>query len=187
MMRLALALLLAAALGCATPIASTLYQAPESGPVKKIALVPLADDETGVVTARLLQALNEETDLEVIGPGDALKAGDGRTPTAAELQRDFGVDALVTGTVRRFQERQGGSSGVERPAAVWFTLELRSVSGRLLWSGVYQEQQEALSDNLFMFNLAWQRGFRWVTAEELATYGARELSRAMASETGSWS
>jgi hypothetical protein len=186
-MRLALALLLAAALGCATPITSTLYEAPESGPVKKVALLPLANDETGVVTARLLQALNEETDFEVIGPEEALRAGAGRTPTAAELERDFAVDAVVAGDVRRFSEREGGPRGVERPAAVWFTLELRSTSGRLLWSGVYQETQEPLSDNVMRLGLAWQRGFKWVTAADLADYGARELARAMASEAGSWS
>jgi hypothetical protein len=186
-MRLALVLLAAAVLGCATPIASTLYEAPESGRVKKIALLPLTDDASGVVTARLLQALNEETDYEVIGPEEALISGGGRTPTVAELQRDFGVDAVVTGAVRRFQDRQGGPRGVERPAAVWFTLELRSVSGRLLWTGVYQEEQAALSDNLMTLGLAWQRGFKWVTAQELANYGARELARAMASETASWS
>jgi hypothetical protein len=187
MMRVALVLLAAAVLGCATPIASTLYEAPESGRVKKIALLPLANDETGVVTARLLQALNEETDYEVIGPNEALRSGGAGAPTVAELQRDFGIDAIVTGDVRRFQERKGGPNGVERPAAVWFTLELRSTSGRLLWSGVYQETQEALSDNLMMFGLAWQRGFKWVTAADLANYGARELARAMASETASWS
>lgn len=195
-MRGALVFLLAAALGCATPVASTLYEAPETGPIHKIAVLPLVDDPAGgadltdgaaVITAHLVQALSQETDLEVIGPEEALRSGDGRLPTAAELKRDFGVEGVVTGTVRRYSEREGGATGVTRPAAVWFLVELRSIQGKLLWSGEYQERQEALSDNLLTLGMAWQRGFRWVTAAELADYGARELARALASDTASWS
>ena len=196
-MRATRVLLLAALVGCATPVASTVFEAPESGPVHKIAVLPLVDDpaagadpsENGaaIITARMVSALSDETTLEVIPPDQALISGGGQTPTAADLKRDFGVEAVVTGTVRRYREREGGPSGVMRPASVWFTLEMRSTSGKLLWSGVYQEQQEALSDNLLTFNLAWQRGFRWVTAEDLAIYGTRALAEALASDVASWS
>jgi hypothetical protein len=196
-MRAALVALLAAALGCATPIASTLYEAPQTGPVKRIAVLPLVMDPAAgvaaeasgapIITARLVEALNEETSLEVIPPEDALRSGGGRRPNPGDLKRDFGVDAIVTGTVRRYSEREGSASGVTRPAAVWFELELRSVSGELLWSGVYEERQEALSDNFLTLGMAWKRGFRWVTAEDLAKYGARELARALAADTASWS
>jgi len=196
-MRLALALLLAAAVGCATPFTSTLYEAPETGPVHKIAVLPLVDDPAAggtateygaqIITARLVTALTEETTLEVIPPDQAMPAGGGGRPTPAELKRDFGVDAVVTGSVHRYREREGSASGVTRPASVWFTVELRSISGKLLWSGVYQEEQQPLSENLLTFDLAWQRGFRWVTAEDLAIYGTRKLAEAMANDTASWS
>jgi hypothetical protein len=50
-MRAALVPLLAAALGCATPIASTLYEAPESGTVRKVAVLPLVMDPAAGVAA----------------------------------------------------------------------------------------------------------------------------------------
>jgi hypothetical protein len=85
----------------------------------------------------------------------------------------FSPDALLLGRVRRFDERKGG----EQPAAVGFDLELRAPDGALLWSGSYDETQRSLSEDLGSFGRASERGFRWVSADALASYGARELVR----------
>jgi hypothetical protein len=62
----------------------------------------------------------------VIPPEEALRSGGSRSPDAADLRRDFGVDAVITGKVRRHSEREGGPAA-DAPAAVWFEIELRAV------------------------------------------------------------
>ena len=198
MTRVVRAVALGLMLGCAPPIWTEVGDPQPPPVVHRIALLPFtADPAPGgtieadaleVVSTRVLEALTRETDLEIIPPdktslvpgADAAKGGEA-------LRKTFGADAVLSGVVRRFVERSGGPSGSSRPSAVWFTLELRTPGGALLWSGTYNETQAALSENLGTLGRAWQRGFKWVTAAELADYGARELAQAMAQEVAPWS
>ena len=191
-------LLLGLALGCAAPVSSELREQKAPPILRKLVILPFASDPApggsveadaaAVVATRVLQAMTQETALEIIPPDEAARVrGVAGAPSGGDLRRQFGCDAVLTGTVRRYVERSGGPGGSSRPAAVWFSLELRSPDGELLWSGTYNETQRALSEDLGSFGRAWQRGFRWVTAADLAGYGARQLVRALALDTGSWS
>ena len=198
MIRSTLALALGLALGCSAPF-STRLREPESPPtLRKLVILPFANDPapggtvesdaSSVVATRVLEALTQETDLEIIPPEEAARVrGVAGEATGEELRHQFGIDAVLTGVVRRYVERSGGPGGSSRPAAVWFSLELRLPDGALLWSGTYDETQQALSDDLGSLGRAWQRGFRWVTAADLAGYGARQLARELAADTAPWS
>ena len=165
------------ALACAAPIRTELLETDVPEKIEKLAVVGMrADpllgveiprDALGIVTARIVAALGSETHLRVVEPADS--------------------DAILTGVIRRYRERDGSSTGVRRPASVWFALELRDASGRVLWTGTYEETQAALSEDAGSFPRAWERGFRWVTAEDLADSGARMLVRELAREVETWS
>jgi hypothetical protein len=191
-------LLLGLALACAAPV-STQLREPRSPPtLRKLVVLPFASDPApggtvesdaaAVVATRVLEVLMQETGFEIVPPGEAARVhGLGGPAGGEELRRLFGSDAVLTGVVRRYVERSGGPAGASRPAAVWFGLELRTPDGELLWSGVYDETQRALSDDLGSLGRAWQRGFRWVTAADLAGYGARKLVQALAADIEPWS
>ena len=177
MTRRAAALAALLSLACAAPIRSELLAEDPPHGVSKLALEPLGIDvlatdvpaqATRLVTARVADALQSETHFRVVD-----------SPAQA--------DAILTGVVRRYTERDGTSTGVKRPASVWIVLELRDPDGRALWNGTYEETQAPLSEDMFSFRRAWDRGFRWVTADELASYGARELVRELAREVATWS
>jgi hypothetical protein len=174
--RLAAALAALLAIACAAPIRTELPPEDAPKPVQKVAVMPLRADplfgsapaEAPVyATGRVIAALESDTQLRVVDPSDA--------------------DAILTGFVRRWVERDGSASGVRHPASVWLVLELRDRDGRLTWKGTYEETQAPLSDDLGSLPRAWERGFRWVTASELAEYGARELVRELAREAKTWS
>lgn len=177
MRRLAAAAAALLAFACAAPIRSEVHGAEAPPAIAKLAVVPLRVDPlqgydvpseaAAVVTARVLAALDADTRLRVVDPAQA--------------------DAILSGVVRRWSEREGSASGVRHPASVWLVLELRDGDSRLLWTGTYEETQSPLSEDLGSLPRAWDRGFRWVTASELADYGARELVRALANEIESWS
>ncbi len=87
---------------------------------------------------------------------------------AAKLHSD---GALIM-TVHRFQERVGNSRSVSSPAGVTFEYKLINAGkGAILCSGVFEETQQSLSENIFNFPKASKRGFKWISAEELAREG----------------
>jgi hypothetical protein len=197
------------AAACATPVRVTL--APPAGlHLRRIALVPFLVsyaphpgeplDTTpahaaDLVTAQVLESLASNDGLQVVPPSEVapVLAETGFVAPRADPRRTgqllrarFDADAYLTGTVRRFRERVGGPEGATSPASVWLDLELRGPEGELLWRGIYEETQRSLSDNLLGLGLAWDRGFRWLTAEELALYGARTLVARLSQSGVAW-
>ncbi len=180
---------------CTTPVSTEDFQAASlsNGRIAFVALVPKAGGfrldpeaaETGarIVTARLLEQLDSRADLEVVPPpaaGRALRAAELAWPGADPAQvgellgRTFGVAGFLAGEVTRYRDRVGSARGATRPASVAFEIGLYTSSGKRLWRAEFQETQRGLSDDPGSFRRAWARGFRWLTAEQLAAYGARE-------------
>ena len=195
------------ALACSTAVEHSALPAASDHRVTRLAVVPLAFEPSSdtnalpeekakvassVVTARVAEALAEWAHLDVVPPGDVKLWLQG--PRSAvdpallgdELRAAFGADAVLTGRVRRYVPRQGGSAGAARPASVRFELELRTPEGVLLWQGSYDETQSSVNEDLSSFQRASERGFRWVTAEALARYGARELMQGLGKVSASW-
>jgi len=164
-------------LACAPPIRTQVHDVESRPTVRKLALAPIEtdpllatpvpDDALPLVTRRIAAAIQSETKLALVAEPDS--------------------DAVLSGVLLRYVERQGTSTGVRRPASVWFELQLRDRSGAVLWSGSYEETQAALSDDVGSLPRVVERGFRWVTAEDLADYGARMLARELQREIESWS
>jgi hypothetical protein len=184
---------------CATPVRVE-GEAEDGLSLRRIALVPSAVlggrevavepsgliEEEGpyVVTAQLLRELEGSGRYEPIRPEEVLRVLGTReidlssAPPATVCQivsRELGADAILFTRVRRFVSRRGRGTGVARPASVWFELALRAPDGELLWRGEYDETQQGLTDDPLSLRRSIARRFRWVTAEELARYGAGEL------------
>jgi hypothetical protein len=85
------------------------------------------------------------------------------------------ADAVISGRLLRFREREGESIGVKNPASVAFVLELWDIKrGDSIWTARFDETQKPLSENLFALGQVGSRGVRWLTAEELARDGVRK-------------
>jgi hypothetical protein len=70
--------------------------------------------------------------------------------------------------------------GTLSPAAVAFHVDLRSApGGSALWSSEFDERQQALGDNVLRAGRYPGGGTRWLTAAELAQWGAQETIAAM--------
>lgn len=81
------------------------------------------------------------------------------------------ADAVLFGRVLAYKERDGGKWG-GIPATVGFELKLIASDGRILWVGNYYEKQRPMIEDFAGF---LQRGGVFVTAEELAEYGAEHV------------
>ncbi|MDD1632527.1 MAG: hypothetical protein LUP91_10020 [Methylococcaceae bacterium] len=98
---------------------------------------------------------------------------------ALAVARDkFGADALVAGSVHRFRDRDGQAMGSVNPASVGFEVKIyRAADGKLLWSGVFDHTQVALSANALTAAQYPGGGSRWMTSAELARWGTLRLVR----------
>ncbi len=92
---------------------------------------------------------------------------------AAIAARKFGASAVVLGDVSRYRERVGGSYGVERPASVAFQFTLYTApEGLRVFSVRFDETQVQISANPQRARQYPSYGSRWLTAAELARWGA---------------
>jgi len=91
---------------------------------------------------------------------------------AKKIGTQVGGDAVLMSTVNRYHPRGGTKLSVDSAASVAFDYKLAEVkTGRILCSGAFDETQQAVFENMFAFMRSFKRGFRWITAEELAKEG----------------
>ncbi|MFO0774410.1 MAG: hypothetical protein U0172_07080 [Nitrospiraceae bacterium] len=90
---------------------------------------------------------------------------------AVEIGKRLAADAVMTGRVTVYQEREGSRIGAES-AAVGLEMKLVALDGRVLWTGNYFEKQRPMTEDLVGF---FQRKGAFVTAAELAEYGVEKV------------
>ena len=91
------------------------------------------------------------------------------------ISSQINSDAVLVIIMERFREREGTRYSVKAPASVSFEYKLlKSDAPKILCNGVFEETQIPLTDNIFTLTKAKKRGFKWITAEDLAREGIKE-------------
>jgi hypothetical protein len=156
------------------------------GPAARRAESP---EEASALVARYFAEALHERGVEVIPADDLVRSlevagADSERFIPRQVARvahaKFGVDAIVLGSVSRFKDRRGGSGGTTEPASVWFDVALYSAPGaEKLWTGTFRETQKPFTENVLTTAQYPGGGTRWLSAEELARWGAEQTARAM--------
>ena len=125
-----------------------------------------------------------DLDLAFSNQGLATPRRDPRA--AAEVAaRDFGATSVVLGEVYRWRERSGEALGTDRPASVGYQMSLHQApGGRRLWNSRFDETQRPLSDDVRNLGRYPGGGSRWLTAAELARWGASASAKSLVE--GQW-
>ena len=120
-----------------------------------------------------------ELELAFRGEGQVVPRLDARA--AAELAaRDFRATSVLLGRVQRYRERSGEAIGSLRPASVMFDVVLHDApDARQVWRAAFDETQQPLSENVLHARRYPGSGTRWLTAAELARWGAEEMARVL--------
>jgi len=148
-------------------------------PSKQTATVP--DYAAEKVTQLFWTRLKNRQGLTVLSPAQSAKAAiqpteetTKETPErqAANLSTKLKTDAALMGQVLVYQERSGSRLGANPPASVGFEVKAVASDGQVLWVGNYYERQKPMTEDFLGFV---QHGGVFVTAEELAQYGADEV------------
>jgi hypothetical protein len=85
-------------------------------------------------------------------------------------------DAVLTGVITRYDNRQGTSLAVDQPASVAYEAYLISArDGEILWRARFDETQKPLFDNLLLAGRFLKGGGVWQTNDTLARIGLERV------------
>jgi hypothetical protein len=148
-----------------------------------------AADAADLVATFVTDALRAQG-FAVVPPSDVLGAfiAQGRPiprldprEAGALAAREFGASGVLLGKVYRYREREGQALGALRPASVGYEVTLFDApGGRRLWTSRFDETQQPLTANVFNAQRYPGGGRRWLTAAELARWGADGAAKALA-------
>ncbi len=128
-----------------------------------------------VLSSLLAEYFQDRPEIKLVDHDlqDGLRLSSGNVLVQARaVGRELGTDAVLMTTVNRFVERVGSRYSAERTASVAFDFRLVDVaSGQTLWFGAHDETQKTVMENIFLLGRAAGRGFKFVTAAELAREG----------------
>jgi hypothetical protein len=124
------------------------------------------------ISQMMYRKLRKLKGLRVVAAEEAVpSSGIPVEQAAKEAMRKTRSDAALLGRVLIYRERDGSKWGAN-PAIVGFEVKLIASDGLTLWSANYYERQRPLIEDITGF---WQHGGGFVTADELADYGADRI------------
>jgi len=96
---------------------------------------------------------------------------------ALRVGKGLGADAVLIGNVIAYKEREGTQFAIVSPASVAFDVQLLSTAnGGTIWENYFTETQKPLFENVTEVGKFFKRKGTWVTADEIATEGVREVA-----------
>ena len=131
-----------------------------------------------VLDSLLKQQFSGRSDIRLVNDGQ-ISGMDVNLPAqpmarAMLIAERLSCNAVLETTLRRYKDRVGGEYTAKEPASVAFDFRLIALpEGKVLCSGTFDEVQKSVMENLFNFKAATERGFTWVTAEQLMREGMR--------------
>lgn len=186
-------LCLALALGCAQNIVQEKAGGSSAASLtaRRVVVIPFAarprsgaealrPDATTLVASYVAEALSARG-LDVVPASDVLQTGIPADVSVIQMARDrFGADVVVMGSVYRWRERSGEAMGTLTPASVGFEVKVYTAADGKLFRGlIFDHTQVALGENALTAAQYPGGGTRWLTAEELARWGASQIVRTL--------
>jgi hypothetical protein len=160
-----------------------LVRSPLSGAV--FMAEPVPKEAVDLLTSSLLLLLEKKGTRGIISPHQAEGLSSdvrARDPLMRDLEvfremgKAFEADAVLTGNIYLWREREGTEYAVNRPAAVAYDLYLiRTVDGTILWKGRFEKTQRSLSENLLDLETFLKGKGTWMEAKDLAEMGLIQL------------
>jgi len=93
---------------------------------------------------------------------------DNESQQVKEIGKRLHADAVMTWSLSRFEEKDGGDYSVNHPSSVAFSYLLTdTATGRILCGARIDRTQQPLTDNLLTAKRFLNRGGKWISAEQL--------------------
>lgn len=95
-----------------------------------------------------------------------------RPAQALAIAKSLKAEAVMLWGLQRYHQRGGSDYAVHSPASVAFDYRLiHTETGLTLCAGTFDETQQSASENLLSLRSLANRGFKWISAADLAREG----------------
>jgi hypothetical protein len=95
---------------------------------------------------------------------------------AQKVGKALRTEYVLVGAVWRYTDRIAENGSTKIPASVAFVMYLVHVeTGERLWKKAFEKTQKTLTENVLEAKDFFQQGARWLTADELARFGAKKI------------
>lgn len=145
----------------------------------------LRDDADQVLTRLVAKALETRFREKLIDIKQAMSvfeqiSEDKTLDTPRKLAKVLGdtlkAELVVVGSVWRYRDLDSAKDMRDAPASVAFELYLvEAATGKRLWRGKFDETQKTLTDDVIRGFKQLKMGARWLSPDELARYGVKEV------------
>jgi hypothetical protein len=162
-------------------------EGPLRGPLSDLTLDPedLAPGAEGILTGYVHQELEKRygeravpltKTREIYG----VMPQDNKVDTPLSVTKRLGealeANLMVLGTVRKYRRRTADTGEGYRGVAMAFTVYFIDVTtGKVLWQDRFAESQSSFSDDILRRKKGVKKGMRWLTADEMARHGVKEI------------
>ncbi|VAX19816.1 hypothetical protein MNBD_NITROSPINAE01-1831 [hydrothermal vent metagenome] len=100
--------------------------------------------------------------------------------SAVQIGKTLEADAVLIGSVMRYEERVGGKFSADKPASIGFSVAIVSVkNGAILWKAKFEKTQKDLLSNLLDARTFFKGGLVWQKADQLSTIGVENIVEAL--------
>ncbi|VAX20088.1 hypothetical protein MNBD_NITROSPINAE03-264 [hydrothermal vent metagenome] len=90
----------------------------------------------------------------------------------------LGVDAVVMGSVMRFEELVGAKLSADKPASVSFSFAVIDIHAeKIVWKSKFEKTQTPLFSNILDYKTFFKGGMTWQKAHKLSSIGVKNILR----------
>jgi hypothetical protein len=162
-------------------------EGPLKGPLGDLAFDPedLALGAEGILTGYVHQELEKRYGERAVPLAKTREvygamSKDNKVDTPLSVTKRLGealeANLMVIGTVRKYRRRTADTGEGYRGVAVAFTVYIVDVpTGKALWKDRFAESQSSFTDNILRRGKGVKKGMKWLTADEMARRGVKEI------------
>lgn len=117
-----------------------------------------------------------ESTMEIVEQADPGLISEYGIGLGVAVGKKLGVDAVVMGSVMRYEELVGGKLSADKPASVSFSLAVIDVRlGKVVWKSKFEKTQASLFSNILDYKTFFKGGMAWQKAHQLSAIGVENL------------
>ncbi|VAX15416.1 hypothetical protein MNBD_NITROSPINAE04-2060 [hydrothermal vent metagenome] len=138
----------------------------------------VADQFRFELSKRGVKVVSRESVMNIIKQADPGLISEYGVKLGLFAGEKLGVDAVVMGSVMRFEELVGGKLSADKPASVSFSFAVIDVhTKKIVWKSKFEKTQASLFSNILDYKTFFKGGMTWQKAHKLSSIGVKNILR----------
>jgi hypothetical protein len=130
------------------------------------------------LSKRGIKVASRESTMEIIKEIDPGLISDYGIELGVAIGKRLEVDAVVMGSVMRFEELVGGKFSADKPASVSFSFAVIDIRAeKVVWKSKFDKTQASFFSNMLDYKTFFNGGMTWQKARQLSDIGVENILR----------